>query len=302
VSLPFLVWLLLSGIWGSTWLFIKLGLEDLPPITFAGLRFVLASIPLGILLFVRLKLKRVTLPTAARDWLLMAATGFATFTINYGLVFWGENHIPSGLTAILYTTFPLFGFLMAHFLVRGEPLTVPRLGGVLLGLAGVILIFYRQIQFEGMMALWGSAAIVLAALQTAYVNVVIKLRAGHLDPTLLTTTQMVCGFIPLLLVGIPLEGNPFSFAWTPLAWVSLFYLAWVGSALPFVLLYWLMQRMQVTSTMLISLSSTLIAVLLGWLVRGEEFGWHTLLGGMAILSGLMLTTVKRRRLAKRWTS
>lgn len=283
---PFLVWLLLSTIWGSTWLFIKVGLSDLPPFTFAGIRFAVAVLPLLIYLAV----VRTPLPRDPRDWTLMIGTGLLTFTLNYGLVFWGEQHISSGLTAILYTTMPLFGLLLAHWRISEEPLTAAKLIGVLLGIMGVALIFSRQLQFPDALALWGSAAIVLAALGTAYAGIVIKLRAHHISAPTLTAVQMISGLIPLLIVGLATEGSPFNFHWTPLAWISLFYLALVGSSLAFVLLYWLMKRMPVTRTQLIPILSTLLAVLLGWAFLGETLSWRTAAGGAAILIGLWLAS------------
>ncbi len=293
MSAPVLIWLLLSTIWGSTWLFIKLGLEDLPPLTFAGIRFVIASIPLIGWLLIR----RRPLPKDPRDWALMIGTGVLMFAANYGLVFWGENHISSGLTAILYTTLPLFGLVIAHLHLPNEPITLLKVSGVLLGIAGVALIFSHQLYIDDPMAIWGSLAIILAALGTAYASVLIKARGGHLDPFVLTTVQMISGFIPLLAIGISQEGVPLNFPWTPLAWISLLYLAIVGSSLTFVLLYWLIQRMEVTRTQLMPFLSTLIAVLLGWLILGEELSGRTALGGVAILLGLALATGRSRAVA-----
>ena len=97
---PIIVWFVLCLIWGSTWLFIKLGLQDLPPFTFAGIRFVIASAMLLSLIAVR----RAPLPRERRDWGLIAATGVLSFTVNYGLLFWGEQHVSSGLAALLQAT------------------------------------------------------------------------------------------------------------------------------------------------------------------------------------------------------
>src|SRR5215212_10887524 len=102
-----IVWLILCGIWGSTWLFIKLGLADLPPFTFAGVRFVIAA----IILFAFIRIRHIELPRARRDWLLLAITGILSFGLNYGLVFWGEQHISSGLAALLQATTPAFGLV-----------------------------------------------------------------------------------------------------------------------------------------------------------------------------------------------
>jgi drug/metabolite transporter (DMT)-like permease len=284
---PVLVWLLLATIWGSTWLFIKVGLEaGLPPFTFAGVRFAIAAMPLVLWMLVR----GVRLPRSGADWWLMVWTGLATFSLNYGLVFWGESHISSGLAAILYSTFPIMGMAIAHYVLPDEPLGARKILGVLLAVAGVGLIFYTQIDVRGRLALLGSVAIVVAAFVTAYSGVMIKRSGTHIEPVTMSAVQIVVGFVPMLAIGIPLEGNPLHYDWSPRAIVAVVYLALVGSSLTFVLLYWLMQRMQVTRTQMIPLWSTMIAVLLGNLVLGEAFSWRVLVGAAVILLGLFVAT------------
>src|SRR2546423_9983365 len=143
------VWLILCGIWGSTWLFIKLGLADLPPLTFAGIRFLLASIILSAMILAR----GVRWPRSRHDWLLIAIVGFLQFSLNYGLVFWGEQHISSGLAAVLQSTFPVFGMVIAHFYLPYERMTPAKVAGVLLGVTGVAIIFSNQLAIAGPMAL-----------------------------------------------------------------------------------------------------------------------------------------------------
>lgn len=290
MSRALVVWLVLCLVWGSTWLFIKLGLADLPPFTFAGLRFGLAALPLAAFT----ALRRPPFPTAPTDWALMLLTGVSTFTITYGLVFWAEQYISSGLAALLFATFPLFGLLIAHGQLPTERLTRRRLAGVVVGVAGVAVVFSNQLAGTGPLAIGGSAAVVLSAAVAAYTDVVIKRRAGHLDPAVLTLVQMVAGAIPLLAIGISLEGSPFAFRWTPVGVLSLVYLAFVGSALAFVLLYWLIRHMQVTHTMLITLVTPLVAVVLGMLVLREALTWRIAIGGLAILCGVALTAGVRR--------
>jgi drug/metabolite transporter (DMT)-like permease len=283
------VWLLLSLIWGSTWLFIKVGLADLPPFTFAGVRFAVAIPPLALLAAAR----RAAFPLALRDWAFMVVTGVMTFGVTYGLVFWGEQYISSGLAALLFATFPLFGLLIAHLHLPTERMTRRKVVGVALGVLGVAIVFSNELEATGRLALWGSAAIVIAALTAAYTDVWIKLRARHFDPVVLTLVQMIAGTVPLLTVGTAIEGSPLKLAWTPVAVVSLLYLAVVGSALAFVLLYWLIKHMDVTKTMLITLVTPLVAVLLGMAVLDEALTWRTATGGAAILSGLGLTLRRR---------
>src|SRR6266508_2259576 len=162
-----LVWLLLCCIWGSTWLFIKLGLQDLPPLTFAGIRFVIACTILTSLIIAR----RIALPSRARDWFLLALTGVLAFSLNYGLLFWGEQYISSGLAALLQSTIPAFGLIIAHFYLPGERMTPIKLCGAIIGVAGVGVIFSNQLTAAGAKALAGSAALVLSSVCVAYSNV-----------------------------------------------------------------------------------------------------------------------------------
>ena len=290
-KLPVLVWLVLALIWGSTWLFIKLGLEDLPPFTFAGIRFVIAVLILSVVVILR----RSRLPTDWRDWVLIAGTGWLAFTVNYGLLFWGEQRTSSGLAAILQSIIPVFGLALAHLHLPEERITAPKLVGVVLGIAGVVLICSDQMGAERSGAFRGSVAIVVGAFGAAYSNVLVKARGGKIDYAVLAAGQMLFGLVPLLMIGTIYEGNPFELRWTPLALLSLFYLALVGSAVAFLLYYWLVRHMEVTKTMLIALVTPLIAVSLGMVVRGEELTWRIVAGGFCIMAGIGVIVLRRLR-------
>lgn len=281
-----IVWLILCVIWGSTWLFIKLGLENLPPITFAGIRFVIAC----AILFLVIRARGMALPDNRRDWSLLALTGVLSFCLSYGLVFWGEQYISSGLAAVLQATLPAFGLVIAHFHLPGERMTWTKIFGVVLGFLGVAVVFSNQLAIAGGKALAGSVALVLSALCAAYSNVLVKAHGRRLEPAILSGGQMFFGLIPLLLIGIPLEGNPFHFRWTPMAVVALLYLAVVGSVIAFMLYYWLLRNMDVTKTMLISLVTPVVAVVLGMVVLGEDLSWRTVAGGIMIMVGVRFVT------------
>jgi drug/metabolite transporter (DMT)-like permease len=288
---PRLVWLLLCCIWGSTWLFIKIGLADLPPFTFAGIRFVLASLILVTLVAIR----GASWPRTRKGWGLIAIVGLLQFTLNYGLVFWGEQHISSGLAAVLQATFPAFGMVIAHFYLPQERMTIAKVLGVLLGIFGVAVIFSDQLSIGGTMALLGSVALVLSALFGSYGNVLVKTYGREVDPMVLAAGQMIFGMVPLLAIALITEGNPLKLRWTVWAAISLMYLVVVGSVMAFALYYWLLRNMQVTKTMLIALVTPVVAVLLGMIVLDEKFNWRLLAGGACIIAGLALIVLRKRR-------
>jgi drug/metabolite transporter (DMT)-like permease len=284
------VWLILSIIWGSTWSFIKVGLRDLPPITFAAMRFLIAAVILWLIVVLR----RSTIPRTRRDWLIIAWTGLIAFTVNYGLIFWGEQYITSGLAAVLQATIPAFGLIIAHFYLPAERMTMRKLTGVGIGIAGVGVIFYEQLKIEGAAAFWGSVAIVISSVCVAYSNVLIKAHCRHLDPATLAGGQMICGLAPLLVFGALWEGNPFLLRWTEPAIIAILYLALVGSALAFLLYYWLVRKIEVTKTMLIALVTPVIALLIGMIGLDEQVSWRVGTGSAAILSGISLILVQRK--------
>ena len=291
VRLALIVWLCLCAIWGSTWLAIKLGLRDLPPLTFAGVRFAAAA----VILFVISGARGLRLPTAARDWRLLAYTAFLTITLNYALVFWGEQYISSGLAAVLSATVPLFGLPLAHRYLASEPLNAWKVSGVLLGVVGVAIVCSGQLGIGGPLAFWASLGIILAALATAHAGVLIKAGGTHIEPSVLAGVQMAGGCIPLLLGGIVLEGNPLLLSWTPLAWAALAYLTVLGSVVAFLMYYWLIRHTEVSWVLMIPLVTPLVAVVFGVLFAGESVGWHTALGGAAIIAGVALAVLRVAR-------
>ena len=289
-----LVWLILCCIWGSTWLFIKIGLDDLPPLTFAGIRFVIAS----AILFAIVAARRLSIPRLKSDWKLLALTGVLSFSCNYGLIFWGEQHISSGLAALLQATIPAFGLVIAHFYLHGERMTARKVVGVVLGILGVAVVFSNQLTIGGGKSLAGCVALVLSSLIVAYSNVLVKARGKHLDPVIMAAGQMFFGLIPLIVIGILWEGNPIYFRWTIRAVIALFYLAIVGSVVAFVLYYWLVRKIDVTKSMLIALVTPVVAVIVGMIFLHEKISWRTLVGGAMIILGIgFIVTLHRRKLA-----
>ncbi|MGH9834481.1 MAG: DMT family transporter [Blastocatellia bacterium] len=294
MNTPLIVWLILCLIWGSTWIFIKLGLRDLPPITFAGLRFLFASVILWAIVFAW----RRPLPNSRSDWLKLAWAGIISFALNYGLIFWGEQHINSGLAAVLQAMIPVFGLIFAHVYLPNERITARKLLGAAIGVAGVSLIFYDQMKIEGVAALQGGVALVLSSVCVAYTNVFIKARCQHIDSSVLAAGQMVWAVVPLLTVAAIWEGNPFDHHWSAQSAMSLAYLTLIGSVLAFLLYFWLVTKIEVTKTMLIALVTPVTALLIGKLTLDERLSWRIAAGSAAILAGIWLIVFQRRARTK----
>lgn len=288
-----IAWLTLCVVWSSTWLAIKLGLRDLPPISFVAIRFVIA---IAVLVAVSVGRTRL-LPLCGADYATLAFTGVIMFAINYTLLFWGELHVSSGLAAVLQATIPIFGIVFAHWMLPNEPLRLQKLSGAIIALGGVAIICARLLDFNGLLAFWGGLGIVFGAASAAFSNVLLKARAIQLAPAMLAAWQMIFGTVPLLLLGFVVDGNPVRFHWTPMSIFCLLYLAVIGSALTFLLLYWLLPRMSVTNLQTISLITPPGAVMLGWLLGHEAFPVWSLLGAAFVLAGvwMIFRRTKERR-------
>ncbi|MDP9097916.1 MAG: EamA family transporter [Verrucomicrobiota bacterium] len=271
-------------IWSSTWLAIKFGLRDLPPISFVTLRFIIAVVVLLAISVGRVPL----LPRERGDFKLLAWTGVLMFAINYALLFWAELYVSSGLSAVLQATIPIFGMVFAHYIIPSEPLRAARIAGAVLAIGGVAVICSRLLDFGGPPAFWGGVAIVFGAAGAAFSNVLLKARAIRLAPAMIAAWQMIFGLVPLVVTGLLVEGNPLHFHWTARATFCLFYLAIPGSAFAFLLLYWLMPRMSVTNLQTISFITPPGAVAFGWLLGGETFSLWSLVGGALILAGVWM--------------
>lgn len=283
-------WITLCVVWSSTWLAIKVGLRDLPPVSFVGIRFVIAIL---VLLAVSAGQVRL-LPRRAIDYAILASTGILMFSVNYTLVFWGELHVSSGLAAVLQATIPMFGMFFAHWMLPDEPLRISKLIGACVALLGVALICARLLTFSGLMEFWGALGLVIGGAGAAFSNVVLKKRAIQLPPSMIAAWQMLFGVVPLLVLGFVLEGNPARFHWTATAIFCLLYLAVIGSALTFLLLYWLLPRMSVTNLQTIALITPPGAVMLGWALGGEKFPLWSLFGAALVLLGVWLIFRKPR--------
>jgi drug/metabolite transporter (DMT)-like permease len=278
------VWVLTCLIWSTVWLFIKVGVSDLPPVTFAAYRLLIA-----LLVLVPIALaKRIPLPRDPRDWRLVAGSGVLLLGANYAVVYWGMQFVSSGLTAVLQALTPAFGMVFAHLLLPDERVTRVKVVALGVGVAGIAIIFADQLDFSGMRSVWGSAAILSGAAFVAFAYVVMKKRVRDLQPTAITMVQMAAAFVPLTIFAIAVEGNPLALAWTPKTLAALLYLALLGSVVAAWLNYWLLQRMEATKVLLMGLAEPPVAMMIGAVALGETFSGRAIAGTVCILVSVAL--------------
>jgi drug/metabolite transporter (DMT)-like permease len=280
--------MILCFIWGTTWIFIKIGLRDLPPMTFAAARFILA---IALLLPV-IRLKGLPIPRTPAEWRLVALTGVLQFSINYSLVFWSEQYISSGLAAVLQAMITVFGLVLAWIFLPAEKITGVMIFAVFLGILGVAVIFFEQLRIESVIAFVGSVAIVVGAYAAAQGSILVKAKAGGMHPASLVCFQMLCGLPAIVIYALTAEGNPLNFAWSGTAVACILYLTVLGTIAAFWLYYWLLSRIESTKAMMISLVTPLIAVVIGAVFLGERLPGTTLFGGSMIIASIGLIVLR----------
>jgi drug/metabolite transporter (DMT)-like permease len=283
-----IVWWVTCLIWSSVWLFIKMGVEELPPVSFAGIRLIVALTVLVPLLAVR----GTPIPHVARDRILIATTGVMLLGVNYACTYWSAQYVSSGLTAVLQAATPAFALCFGHYLLPDERFSLRNVAALALGIGGVAVICADRMHVTGGIGLMGALAVAAGGVSVALGYVMVKARGSHLEPTVIMAGQMISAAIPLMVFGL-LHGNPFHFHWTPRSVVALLYLALAGSVAGFWLNYWLLKRMGATTVLSMALVEPLIAVALGAIVLGETVTVTAVLGGICILVSVSLLITKR---------
>jgi drug/metabolite transporter (DMT)-like permease len=278
---------LLVVIWSSTWVAIKIGLEDSPPLLGAGIRFALA----GLLLLGIASAWRRPLRTDLR---LAAVMALLPFALAYGLVYWGEQYIPSGLAAVLFGVMPLYTALLGAVLLPDEPLRARLVVGILVAIGGLALAFAESADSgHPELAVAGAAALALSPLGAALGNIAQKLRAGTLDAVVLNGWAMLGGGLALLSAS-GLGEDWGELALTAEAIGSIAYLAVVGSAVTFVGLTVLLRQISAQAMSFLALLLPFGALLFGAVLYGEDITWRALGGAALVGAGLLLAQGVRR--------
>jgi drug/metabolite transporter (DMT)-like permease len=278
---------LLVVIWSSTWVSIKIGLEDCPALLGAGVRFTFAGLALlGVTAAMGRSLRT--------DFRLAAVLGAFPFALTYGLVYWGEQYIPSGLAAVLFGVLPLYVALGGAAFLPDQPLRASVIVGVLIAIAGLALAFAESIDLgDEELAVAGAAALAAAPLGAAVGNISIKLRAEQLDPIPLNGWAMLLGGL-LLLAASALGESWSEFAWTGESLGSIAYLALIGSAVPFVGLTVLLRHITAQAMSFLAMLLPFGALVFGATLYDESITARALGGAALVAAGLLIAQAQRR--------
>ncbi len=273
-------------IWGSTWAAIRLGLGGIPPFAGVALRFGVAA----LLLLALARALGVRLGTSRREVGLWLVNGLGTFVFTYGVVYWAEQRVPSGLTSVLFATFPLFVALLAHVALPGDRLRPLALLGVVAGFAGVAVIFSEDLAAVGAPGASGAAVLLLvASFAAAAANVAVKRWGAGIHPVALIAPPMAMASVLMGLASLLVErGRPLVLDALSIGTVA--YLALFGSIVTFSLYFWLLQRMRASRLALVNYLSPVIAVALGALLFGEQLTPRVVAGAALVIAGVALTT------------
>jgi drug/metabolite transporter (DMT)-like permease len=280
-------------VWGSTFLAIRVGVNEVPPFLLAGIRFFVS----GIVLYGWMRLKGAP-PPSRTEWASATLLGALIFLVDYGCLFWAEQRVPSGIAAVVLATIPVFITLLEIIFLRTQRLTV-RLGLALLaGLCGVAVLTIPSFSFgEVPINRAGALALLVAAFTWSVATILTRRLTLPASKPMSAATQMLTGGAQLFVLAA-LSGEFAGFhlqAVSAKAWFALLYLIVAGSIVGFTAYVWLLHHESPTKVGTYAYVNPVVAVALGYFVGGESVGPRTLLGALLVLiSVIAIATIPRK--------
>jgi drug/metabolite transporter (DMT)-like permease len=275
-------------VWGSTFLAIRMGVHEVPPFLFAAMRFFAA----GLILHAWVRAKGMPSPSA-REWASASFLGLLIFVMDYGLLFWAEKRVPSGIAAVMMATIPVFMSLSEILFLRTQKLTL-RLGlAMLAGLAGVAVLINPSSGFgQPAVDMLGAAALVVSSISWSISAILTRKLPLPESKVMSSSAQMLTGGIFLLLASALLgDFKGFSArAVSASVWFALAYLIVAGSIIAFTAYTWLIHHESPTKVGTYAYVNPVVAVLLGYFFGGEALGARTVAGTLLVLVSVVVIT------------
>ena len=278
-----LAFLALGTIWGSSFLWIKIAVQEVGPFTLVAFRLLFGLLGLAVVA----AYTRPVFPKAWRMWLILTLIGFTNNALPYVLISWGEQYIDSAVAAILNSTTPLFAMVFAHLFLHDDRLTLHRLVGILVGFAGIVILVSRDLLSGVQMNLLGQLAVLLASVLYAGTSVFARKKTKGVS-------QVPLALIPLIgadifLWGItPIVESPFMLPQLPITWLAIIWLGLLGTCVAFLFYYYLLHSVGPTRTTLVTYIFPLVGVILGVVFLDELLDWHLLVGGLLVVGSILV--------------
>jgi drug/metabolite transporter (DMT)-like permease len=278
-------------VWGSTFLAIRVGVLAMPPLIFAALRFFTA----GLVLVAWTALRREPWPRR-REWGSICLLAALIFLGDYGLLFWAEQKVPSGIAAVMMATIPAFTAMGEVLLLRTARMTLQLGMALVIGLAGVVVLMSRSLNLgTAAISMAGALALIVAAMFWSLASIITRRLPLPSSKVLSSGTQMLVGGVMLAMVAAAF-GQPRRFhpaAVSGGAWFALAYLILMGSIVGFTCYVWLIHHESPTKVGTYAYVNPVVAVLVGYLLGGEALGLRTILGTALVLTSVLLITVSK---------
>jgi drug/metabolite transporter (DMT)-like permease len=281
-------------VWGSTYFAIRVGVREVPPFLLAGIRFAIA----GVILYAWMRATGSPSPSF-REWRSASLLAVLIFAVDYGLVFWAEQRVPSGLTAVMMATIPVFMALGEIFFLGTQRLTWRLALALLVGMGGVAVLVGRATSLGGTpVDRAGAVALIVGAVSWSVASSVSRKLPLPTAKAMSSGAQMLVGGV-LLLVTSALLGEFRGFhvqAVSRDAWLALAYLIVAGSIVAFTAYVWLLHHESPTKVGTYAYVNPIVAVLIGYFLGGEELGMRTILGtALVLVSVVVITTGPSRK-------
>lgn len=279
-------YILICLIWGSTWFAIRLGLDSLTPLVSAGLRFSVAA----TVIYIIMRIRSISIQKDKISMRLYYFMGIFSFILPFGLVYWGEQYIPSGLAAVLFAVYPFFVALFTRTFIPEEKIGMVKIVGMIFGFTGIVVIFSQNLLTIGMNYALGMSAVLLSGLLQSTIAVSIKKYGQHLHPLSMNLIPMAIAGIGMLLLGILLEDTT-HLKFDVKAVSSVLYLGIIGSVVTFTAYYWLLKKINIILLSLTAFITPIIALLIGWIFLDETLLPNQVYGSIFVLSGLLIANL-----------
>jgi drug/metabolite transporter (DMT)-like permease len=288
-----LAFAILYLVWGSTYFAIRVGVREVPPFLFAAIRFLIA----GLVLYGWVFAHGESSPSGIQ-WGSVCLLAILFFLLDYGLVYWAEQRVPSGITAVMMATTPAFMALWEISFLKTQRLTLRLVLALLIGLGGVAVLMSRSLNLGGApVDRAGALALILAALSWSVASVLTRKLPLPSSQVMSSAVQMLAGGMFLALAAAARgEFRDFHpWALSRGTWLALLYLTVAGSIMAFTAYLWLIHHESPTKVVTYAYVNPVVAVLLGYFAGGEALGRRTILGALFILISVVLITTTRAK-------